>query len=249
MTLIPLPLHWTYQYLNQTTSTMDVSKIWLSHQDSSHFPHIIHAGHQTNGYGQRNRPWISGEGNLYASIILPLNFSLKIVGQLSIATIVAIGKTLDQLGFQKLYQYKWPNDLFIKGGKAGGVLLQIHPNRTGDSVIVGIGLNIFTIPEFEAEYKGSSLKKGNINSHVTALKFLEKFSFIYQEVLTHWQEMGFCDIRKQWIISSMDMNRVVSYQDQGKFYEGIFVGIDENGFAIIKRPDSTIDLFQNRTFR
>jgi len=244
-----LPPHWTYQHFNQTTSTMDQAKAWLAYQDAFHPPHIIHADHQTQGYGQHGRSWVSGNGNLYASFLLPLNFSLKIIGQFSIATIVALGRTLDQLGFQGLYHYKWPNDLFMNQGKVGGILIEIHPNKTGNSLIVGMGLNILTIPSFEGNYQGHSLKKSNPALNLTPLIFLEKFSFTYQETLRCWKEEGFCDIQDSWVAHSQDINKPVSYLEKEVQQTGIFYGIDENGYAMVKAPEGQIVKFQNRTFR
>ncbi len=247
--MIPLPSTWTYEHLDQVSSTMDQAKVWLKDKDSNHFPHIIHADHQTNGYGQQGRTWVSGEGNLYTSLIFPLNFPLKIIGQLSIATIVAIGETLDQLGYQGFYRYKWPNDLFINNRKVGGVLIEVYPNQSGNSIIVGIGLNIKTVPDFNAEYQGYSLKDSHPNLKTTPLIFLEKFSFIYQKILIHWQDRGFHDIQESWTFYSQDINKPISYQTSNLLETGIFLGIDENGFAMIKKANGQIKLFQNRTFR
>jgi len=43
---------------------------------------------------------------------------------------------------------KWPNDLFLAERKLGGILceLQVAPNHQIDSLVVGVGLNLFSPP-------------------------------------------------------------------------------------------------------
>ena len=63
---------------------------------------------------------------------------------ISIAAGVAVVRVLRAAGFDAAL--KWPNDIWVSGGKAGGILSEIVRDAEGrGSVVVGVGLNV-TLP-------------------------------------------------------------------------------------------------------
>lgn len=104
---------------------------------------VILAAHQTAGRGQQGNTWNSKIGeSLTFSLILQPNF-LPILQQfeLTIASSVGVCKAFQSKGVD--VQLKWPNDIYVKGKKLGGMLIE---NQVQGSVIrscvIGIGLNI-----------------------------------------------------------------------------------------------------------
>ena len=54
---------------------------------------------------------------------------------------IRIIDALDEIGFHGI-KLKWPNDLYYKDKKLGGILVDIYQNSDLDSVIsLGIGIN------------------------------------------------------------------------------------------------------------
>ena len=109
---------------------------------------VVRADSQSAGRGQFGSRWESAAGqNLTLSIILYPNW-LEIRAQFYLSMAVALalldtaGQHLDSTA-AALPAIKWPNDLFIGDGKAGGILIQnTLSGATWGSAIVGIGLNV-----------------------------------------------------------------------------------------------------------
>jgi len=102
------------------------------------------AHHQTAGKGQRGKSWFTGDGhNIALSIIVKPN-RIRLSSQFYLSASVALG-TLD---FFSKYagdetKIKWPNDLYWRDRKAGGILIEnVLRDKSWKWAIVGIGINI-----------------------------------------------------------------------------------------------------------
>ncbi|MDH5602363.1 MAG: biotin--[acetyl-CoA-carboxylase] ligase [Cyclobacteriaceae bacterium] len=106
--------------------------------------HIVITDDQFAGSGQVGRSWEAKPGkNLTFSIIL-YHDSLSVRKQFDLNMIVSLGiyDFLSNLLNIKV-EIKWPNDIFIKNKKVGGIL--IRNSITGDQItdsVVGIGMNV-----------------------------------------------------------------------------------------------------------
>lgn len=98
---------------------------------------------QTDGRGMRGRSWDSGDGGLWLSVVVrpPATTALELT---PIRVGLALAALLETLpGMRERILLKWPNDLYIRDRKLGGVLAE--GRWQGDSlhwVVVGIGLNV-----------------------------------------------------------------------------------------------------------
>ncbi len=105
---------------------------------------VIMAESQYAGRGQQQNQWHSEAGkNLTFSILLkPVFLPLNQQFDLTIAVSVGIIKGLEKLLADDLC-VKWPNDIYFKDGKLGGVLIEniVQGTQIKNSVI-GIGLNV-----------------------------------------------------------------------------------------------------------
>ena len=102
------------------------------------------ADFQTKGKGQRGKEWQSepGENLLCSMIVQPTSIRASEQFYLTMAVSLAIYETLIDLGIEEV-QIKWPNDIYVKGKKICGIL--IESNLSGDrfdNVILGMGLNV-----------------------------------------------------------------------------------------------------------
>ena len=102
------------------------------------------ANEQTDGKGQRGRDWASEKGkNIVMSLVLE-PWQLKITRRFHLSAVVALAC------FEFLSKYiddetkiKWPNDLFWRDRKAGGILIENKlQGETWKWAVVGIGINI-----------------------------------------------------------------------------------------------------------
>lgn len=112
--------------LDTAPSTQDVARDALGT-----LPVLVIAGEQTAGRGRGGSSWLTAPRALAASLALRVDevdrrpFSL-------IAGVAAVRANRD-------VSLKWPNDVIRGEGKAGGILVE----RSGDVVVIGMGLNLF----------------------------------------------------------------------------------------------------------
>ncbi len=108
---------------------------------------------QTAGKGQRGKNWLSQKGANMALSILLNPYPLRIQDQfkLSVCVAVSVYEFFSNYAGDET-KIKWPNDLYWRDRKAGGVLIE-NVVRTSDSgnkneqpqwkwAVVGIGINI-----------------------------------------------------------------------------------------------------------
>ncbi len=109
----------------------DVSPVWLI------------AKRQTAGRGRRGRAWTSNSGNLMATLSFTTDQPPPQIALLGFATGVALAETIDAIIGAGSAQLKWPNDVFINGAKASGIMLDsgaISPGQTWVALAFGVNL-------------------------------------------------------------------------------------------------------------
>jgi BirA family biotin operon repressor/biotin-[acetyl-CoA-carboxylase] ligase len=109
-------------------------------------PFCVVASNQTAGTGSRENRWDSIEGNLFFSFVIeksdlpediPLSSASIYFGYLMKQRLAAIGSAA---------WLKWPNDLYVKTKKIGGVITHVR----GNHVVCGIGVNLVASGEYAA---------------------------------------------------------------------------------------------------
>jgi BirA family transcriptional regulator, biotin operon repressor / biotin---[acetyl-CoA-carboxylase] ligase len=101
---------------------------------------VVVANAQSAGRGRQGRSWASPPGaGLYVSTILrPAERALSL---LTIAAGVALAEGIHSAtGLAP--DLKWPNDVFVGGRKAAGVLAEATSSTAGTSVVLGFGINV-----------------------------------------------------------------------------------------------------------
>lgn len=105
------------------------------------------AEHQSSGRGRRGRNWLAP---LASGVCLSVSWSFAgLPGQIAALSLVvgaATAMALESLGVPGVV-LKWPNDLWIKDRKLGGILVEMRAEAAGPAfVVIGIGLNV-DLPE------------------------------------------------------------------------------------------------------
>jgi len=118
-------------------------------QDEAQHGTSVFTHEQTSGKGQRGKKWVS-EKDLNIALSILLNpYPLRVQEQFRLSTCIAVSV------HEFFYKYagdktsiKWPNDLYWRDRKAGGILIEnvigSGQSATGNWqwAIVGIGINI-----------------------------------------------------------------------------------------------------------
>ena len=104
--------------------------------------HAILANRQTGGYGQYGRGWYSPTGGLYLSYGWHLDvMRYHSPGILSTWAGVAVLRALKHFVKKQSIYLKWPNDIYCKQGKLGGILVETGQFPSGKLACIGVGIN------------------------------------------------------------------------------------------------------------
>lgn len=115
----------------------------LIHEGLAQHGLTIRTTHQTKGKGQRGKVWETEPGaNLSFSIIVKPGLLLTQSFQLLAATALAVRDELEKfLGDET--KIKWPNDLYWRDRKTGGILIEnVVRGRQWQWAVIGIGINV-----------------------------------------------------------------------------------------------------------
>ena len=114
------------------------------HEGMAQHGMVVFTHHQQKGKGQRNKQWISGKDMNIAlsAVIEPTGFLPSQLFLLSMATAVAAARLFKRYAEDDVC-IKWPNDVFWRDRKAGGILIEnVIKGNEWKYAVAGIGLNI-----------------------------------------------------------------------------------------------------------
>jgi BirA family biotin operon repressor/biotin-[acetyl-CoA-carboxylase] ligase len=204
-------------------------------------PLWIRADTQTFGRGRSGRTWTSVPGNLYASLLMRLPCSTRVVHQLSLVAGVAVVDAIrDAAATQRLaiagLRLKWPNDVLIDGAKLAGILPESTSVGTAAlTAVVGIGVNLAGHP---ADIGRAATHLAAHGPHVDPETVLGLLALSMQTWLDRWDcGAGFATIRAAWLERSGAPGEQMSVNTGQAKIEGTFAGIDSGGALLLRDRD------------
>lgn len=196
------------------------------------------AKHQTNGRGRRGREWISEQGNFFGSLFLETDIEPKRWSELSFVAALAVHDLLVGLSAGKgVVGLKWPNDVLYNGKKVSGILLESGSGNILGGIILGIGINLAHAPQ-TPDYATTSLAAES-GFHFLPSEVLPRLVEIFDEYYTIWKTNGFKDIKDNWLKKTTSLNKLVKVQLIDATFEGVFLGLSDEGGARIELDDGT----------
>lgn len=217
---------WNWYDVEKTTSTNDEVRNIINETGESMF--AVSAKSQSGGRGRRGRKWQGIEGNLYFSYsmeILPEELSRMVclIG-------LSLAKSIQSLAPSKKIQIKWPNDVFLEGGKISGILLE---NMRDNLWIIGIGVNVVSAPKLEnTSYYATSLKECTIM--IDRLDFLRYYLQNFAADISRYKKEGFAALREEWLHLALNYKKEITVKTENSEKSGIFLTLDDNGYLILK---------------
>jgi BirA family biotin operon repressor/biotin-[acetyl-CoA-carboxylase] ligase len=118
---------------------------------------IVTASEQPEGRGRQGRAWhaVPGSSLVYSAILRPLEARHAL---LPLAVPLAVCDAAESLAAVAC-QVKWPNDVWIDGRKAAGILIEARPQDHW--AVIGVGLNVSLMPnDFPGELRDTSASIG-----------------------------------------------------------------------------------------
>jgi len=199
---------------------------------------------QNSGRGQGKSSWESEPGkNLTASFILQPQF-LKPDKQFYISMVSALS-AFDFLGkYLTEVKIKWPNDLYWKNRKAGGILIEnFFLGNLFEFSIAGFGININQDHFFSNAPNPVSVKQ------ITGFEYNLGESFkVLSDSLQKWYselERGhFALIRDAYLANLFRKDIRGRYRVKGEIIDGKITGVEETGRLIIKEETGRVHFFE-----
>ncbi len=114
-------------------------------------PRLYVAEAQSAGRGRRGRSWLSADGSLTFSLLVESIDDVDGAGELlSLAAGVGVARAIEYDFAPLQPRLKWPNDVYLGGGKVAGILCEANQAASG-RLVVGIGLNVAAAPDLSNE--------------------------------------------------------------------------------------------------
>jgi BirA family transcriptional regulator, biotin operon repressor / biotin---[acetyl-CoA-carboxylase] ligase len=182
------------------------------------------------------RAWDSTNGNVFASTIIRLGTGDPAASSLGFVASLAAFDTVQQIAPEVPIMIKWPNDLLTAdGAKICGLLLE----RTGDAVVIGIGINLVYHPQGLDRPVTDLRTRGANPPHAQAVvEILADFLKIW---LDRWRIGGLEPILKGWQACAHPQGKALSVNlPSGEVLEGLYSGLNEDGALRLRLADGEI---------
>lgn len=213
----------TYREVTESTNTtamllaLDGAPEWT----------LVVAGHQTGGRGRIGRAWMSEPGkSLLFSLILRPDLEPADAGLITVLAGVAMAEAA-RVSCNANVRCKWPNDLMVEGGKAGGILAE--SSLSGDRVeyvVLGAGVNVSASPAVEG-----AADLGGGDPAVLLSAFLWCFKQRYKPGSPEFAS----DVIEGHRAASATLGREVRAETiDGRTIEGTAVDLDDRGNLVVE---------------
>ncbi|MEI6947975.1 biotin--[acetyl-CoA-carboxylase] ligase [Paraflavisolibacter sp. H34] len=139
----------------------------LVHEGLAQHGTAVFAHEQRKGKGQRGKQWVStrNENITLSVIITPFALNISKLFLLSMAVATAVHRFFSRYAGDET-RIKWPNDLYWRDRKAGGILIEnVLQGSEWKYAIIGIGLNLNQTDFPPMDRKAVSLKQITGSTH------------------------------------------------------------------------------------
>jgi BirA family biotin operon repressor/biotin-[acetyl-CoA-carboxylase] ligase len=226
--------------LSKVDSTNNFLKAKVSNSEPLPEGTVIMADHQFAGRGQQNNTWYAEPGlNLTFSVYLCPSF-LPVSRQflLNMAVSVGIRDSLAGLLGDGL-KVKWPNDLYYKDQKLGGILIEnLLSGATYKAGIIGIGINVNQL-NFASDLLNNATSIGKILQHDVNL--IELLATICGNIEAQYLKLkagNYNKLQYDYINGLYKFHKQALYRHNGETFEGMIVDVTDNGGLVIRSAGS-----------
>lgn len=217
---------------------IDSTSSWLKGQDES--PVVCLAEAQTNGRGRNGNRWQSPDAeNIYLSFNWLFESQPKHLPLLSLWVGIAVANAVEALGV-KDHGIKWPNDLYWKNKKVGGILIETSSAKSGVIVGIGINTNVSVIEGVDQPWASlSSILGETVDRNKFLVTLLEELWL----AMISFPDLSSDELLLNWSQWDLIRDKHVSFFKDGEISEGIARGINASGYLLIEMVSGEIVAF------
>jgi BirA family transcriptional regulator, biotin operon repressor / biotin---[acetyl-CoA-carboxylase] ligase len=235
----PGTIGWRVHHYHEVGSTQDVAER-LALDGAAHGSVVI-AESQSAGHGRLGREWFSPPGvNLHLTVILRPAMAAAEVPTLGLVAGVAMAEAMETVT-PGLPGLKWPNDLWLRGKKAGGTIAQLLAG-TPPCVLLGMGLNV----NLSADQVPAELREIATSVLIETGKPCDRVALVaalfarLDERIRQVQESGFGPIADLWARYSILTGKRITVFDGHERQTGTVKGIDRDGALLLARDSDVV---------
>ena len=218
---------WVLRSVESVASTNDAVADWPVWT-------ALRAVRQTGGRGRHQRKWVSNEGGLWVSAVVPMGAPERGWAAMPLVAGLAVCETLLGLGVGPL-RLRWPNDVMSGDRKLAGLLVDCF--RAGRAV-VGMGLNVRNLPEQEdTSLAGATIRLADLLETVPdvtelAVRWLGGLRGVMEE-MTAKGFVSLADRLNRW----WETGQEVEIEIDSQRWTGFFEGVDDEGRLRVRTLD------------
>jgi BirA family biotin operon repressor/biotin-[acetyl-CoA-carboxylase] ligase len=232
----PGRIGWRIHYFGEVDTTQRVAAE-LASGGSAHGTVVI-AERQTAGRGRLGRTWHSPAGvNLYTTVILRPTMPPAEVPRLTLVAGAAVAEALETLA-PGIVALKWPNDVWLRGRKAGGIIAEAVTDSAHGlrCVLLGIGLNLNLGPDDIPDNLRRTASSLLIETgrKCDRVKFADVLFSMLDRHCSAAEKEGFAAVRPLYQHYFALNGRRVAVLNGAERVSGIVRGIDEDGALLLE---------------
>lgn len=230
--------NWNLQYFEETDSTNTQAKLKLEESPTT-TPTLLLAEHQTNGRGRRENNWDNSRGkDLLFTAVIHSNTAPSEIHKVATASALAIAETLQ--GYNLNPKIKLPNDIYLDGKKAAGILIEQHGHHT----LLGIGINVNSTPKIENSTSLYSQGQKRIHREDLLAKLLDQLLQKLELCQHHYAHLA-----RAFQALDLLYGKAISYQKDGTTHYGTARGISPHGYILVDHGYGPIEMTSGHNFR
>ncbi len=205
------------------------------------------AEYQTAGKGRRGRTWVSPFGhNIYLSLLWRFQDGPAAIAGLSLAIGVAVIRALRQAGITEV-GLKWPNDIYWRGRKLAGILIEVSGESSGPChAVIGLGLNLYLPPVQAEAIEQAWVDLQQIVGEQIALQRNRWVALLLNEivpVVADYQTRKLSDYVNEWRNYDCMSGQAVNIFMGEQVFAGIVRGVDNQGLLLLEDAAGNLRTF------
>ena len=215
--------------LAEVDSTMDEA---ARRADALAPPAWIMAERQTAGRGRRGRRWEMPAGNFAATLVMrPGGDAAEAALRSFVAALALHEACAAATGEAGRFALKWPNDVLMDGRKLAGILLE----RRGETLLVGIGVNLAAAPPREALEPGALPPAwlAETGTRIAPAAFLDLLAPAFGRHEALLASDGFGPVRDAWLARAARLGARITARTGAETLEGRFETVDAAGHLVL----------------
>lgn len=226
--------------------TISSTRDYLLNKPPSKKINICLTEFQSEGKGRFERTWSSPFGrNIYCSFRYAFHKNIFEFSGLSLVIGILTIQALESLYSKPTLRLKWPNDIYNKDQKMGGILIDLIAQAHGDcSAVISLGLNInMKDDELSEVHQPWTSLEHIINEKLDRNVIVTKIIHTILKGLEIFQENGMDTFLQEWKRYDYLQNKKVSVGTATNHVSGVAKGINSQGNIKIELANGKIQVF------